>query len=115
MNVIDSPVKLILDEARLINDNIFNATRILLLFLHRYFQDGLQFRELQTILEISDGKLNNNLKNLEENGYLEKSIEKIDNKDINVYRITNLGRNYYTQFINWIHSMENLIKTEEKI
>ena len=77
-------LKKLIESSRKINSNIFNLNRIIILALIAYIRDGLQYRELKTILNVSDGKLQSNLNLLEDMGYIKKEKVNIDKKKITI-------------------------------
>ena len=96
----------IFESSQQIDENIFSLTKIILLFLNIYYRDGLQYRELKTMVKISDGKLISNLNKLTELELLEKEMVKIDKKELNFYRITVKGKQQVNLFLEWIDVMK---------
>jgi len=88
----DNLIKKIIEGYNKINSDSFTLTRIVILSLLTYFRDGLQFRELKNLLKISDGKLISNINKLNKMGYLIKEKITLDNKNLDVYIITENGR-----------------------
>ena len=72
---------------------VFNSIRLLILLLHYIYTDGIQFRELQAVLGISDGKLLADLGILLKSSYLQKHKTKLDNKELEFYTLSPKGKN----------------------
>ncbi len=96
-----------------INSKACTLNRSLILGLCSYFIDGLQFRELKTGLNISDGKLNANLKALTKINYLQEAETIIDKKKVKYFSITNKGKNELGKIIDWIELIKKLIEEDK--
>ena len=100
----------ILEVSNKINSSVFTMTRCLLLAFNIYFRDGLQYRELKTALNISDGKLASNLNFLVKMGYINKEDIKFDNKKLHMYTITNKGKEELKKILNWMDLIKKLLE-----
>jgi len=100
----------ILDYSNKINSSVLTITRCLLLTFNIYFRDGLQYRELKTALNISDGKLASNLNFLVKMGYINKKDIKFDNKKLHIYNITHKGKEELKKILNWMDSIKKLLE-----
>ncbi len=100
-------IETLLESSLAFDDKTITVVRSLILFILAFFRDGVQFREFQTSLKISDGKLISNLKFLTEMGYIKKEEVEIDGKKLDVYFITTQGRKEIEKISSW---MENLVK-----
>ncbi len=106
----DNLIKEIFDKKNQINSNAFTMTRCILLALNSYFIDGLQFRELKTALNISDGKLASNLNYLAKMGYINKNDIEFDNKKLHIYTITDKGEEELKKILNWMDLIKKLLE-----
>lgn len=106
----DQIIEKVIEKKNKINSNAFTLTRLSLLALHSYFLDGLQYRELKTALQISDGNLVSNLNYLIKMGYLIKNNAIFDNRKIHFYIITKSGREELDKIIEWIDSINKLLE-----
>jgi len=75
-------IKNLIENSKKINSRVFNLNRYMILALTFYIKDGLQFRELKALLNVSDGKLQSDLDNLKEMGYIQKIKVDLDNKKL---------------------------------
>lgn len=107
-------IYLLLEKSEKANSSTISLTRCLILTLLSYFIDGIQFRELQISLKISDGKLISNLNKLKELQYIEKFEEKINNKKIGVYTLTENGRKELERIIEWMELIKKVAKEGDK-
>lgn len=106
----DEDVKNFIDLSKKFNSKIFTVTRWILLTLISLFQDGIQYRDLKTTLRpISDGNLYSNLIFLESMKYLIKSKEKLDNREYDIYSITQQGRRELGKALKWIKLTDKII------
>ena len=80
-------VKELIENSNKINSNAFNLDRLMILALTSFIRDGLQYRELKALLNVSDGKLQSDLNNLREIGYIEKIKVDLDNKKVTIFMI----------------------------
>ncbi len=70
--------------------------------------DWIDFTEMKTILNITDGNLASHSSALEKGGYIEIKKEFVDKKPKTSYRLTNNGR---TAFKEHISSLEKIMRT----
>ncbi len=71
--------------------------------------DWIDFTEMKTILNITDGNLASHSNTLEKSGYIEIKKEFIGKKPKTSYRLTNNGR---TAFKEHLLSLEKLMRTK---
>lgn len=71
--------------------------------------DWIDFTEMKTILNITDGNLASHSNALEKSGYIEIKKEFVGKKPKTSYRLTNNGR---TAFKEHLHSLEKLMRTK---
>jgi len=95
-------ISLIANASKAINNSAITLTRCLILTYLSYSIDGLQYRELKTILGVSDGKLISNLKKLVTFDYIKKTEVELDNKKLDVYMITENGKRELKKIIDWM-------------
>ena len=105
----DDKILELLEESKKINGEVIALTRLLILALLSYFADGIQYRELKTALNISDGKLISNLRKLEKFGYVKKEEIKINRKRLDVYSITESGLRDYKRVLNWLTYLIDMV------
>ena len=103
-------MKELVQNSKKINSKAVSLTRCNLLALMKFNKDGLQFRELKAMLNLSDGKLKSNLDFLEEVGYIQKVQIKLDQRKMHIYLLTENGDNELKNMIRWI---KILVKIEE--
>lgn len=106
-------LKRIIEYSNKVNSKVFSLTRFLILAIISYIRDGVQFRVLKNLLNISDGKLQADLENLNEMGYIEKLKVDLDNKKVTIYMITNSGRNEIKKIISWIEIIKKMKDTKD--
>lgn len=99
-------IKRLIENSNKINSKVFNITRCAILALTLYIRDGLQYREFKTLLNISDGKLQSDLENLREMGYIQKIKVELDKKIITIYMITEFGIKELEKISSWINVIE---------
>lgn len=93
----------LLEEAAALNSKIITLPRIqLLTILSDYHPEGVEFRELQASLGMSDGKLLSNLYALEDMGYIESQEVKVENKTLTAYTLTGSGLADWTRAKRWL-------------
>ena len=101
-------IKNLIENSKKINSKAFTLTRCILLALMNFNKDGLQFRELKPLLNISDGKLKSNLDFLEEVEYIQKVQILLDRKKLHIYFITEEGQSELKNMANWMKILVNL-------
>lgn len=106
----DELIKKIFEIKNQINSDTFTLTRCILLALNSYFIDGLQYRELKTALNISDGNLASNLNYLIKMGYINKNDMIFDNKKLRYYTITDKGSKELKKILNWMELIKKLLE-----
>ena len=104
----------IINYSNKISSVIFNRSRITRLTLLSHSIDGLQFRELKALLNISDGKLKSDLDNLADIGYIEASKVKLDQKKVSLFIITENGIKDLKKLISWFNLIKSVIKEDVK-
>jgi len=102
-------IQMLLEASNSINRNTVSFTRCLILALLAYFVDGLQYRELKSALDISDGKLASNLKPLKRLGYIRKEEVKLDRKRLDVYYLTQQGKRELDKITKWTEIVQNVV------
>lgn len=101
-------IRYIVENSKKINSKALTLTRCMLLTLMWFNEDGLPFRELKTILGISDGKLKSNLDFLQEVGYIKKIPIKLDQKDMHIYMVEDSGKNELRKIIKWVEFIKEV-------
>ena len=71
--------------------------------------DWVDFTEMKTLLNITDGNLASHSSALEKSSYIEIKKEFVGKKPKTSYRVTNLGR---ASFVSHLNSLEKLFKTK---
>lgn len=71
--------------------------------------DWVDFTEMKTLLNITDGNLASHSSALEKSTYIEIKKEFVGKKPKTSYRVTNLGR---ASFVSHLNSLEKLFKTK---
>ena len=103
-------IHLLLEASETLSDQTVSVTRCTILALLAFFVGGVQYRELKTALNISDGKLFSNLKILKKLGYIEKAEVEIDNKKVDIYSLNAKGRKELTKITQWMKIIEKVAK-----
>ena len=101
-------IKDIVENSKRIRPKAFNLTRCTLLALMTFNKDGLQYRELKSLLSISDGKLKSNLDFLLDVGYIKKIPIRLDQKDMHIFMIDEIGEKELKKIVEWVEIMKNL-------
>jgi len=101
-------VYLLLDASERLNTRTVSLTRCLILALLSYFVDGVQYRELKTALKLSDGKLIANLNLLRTMGYIRKSEADANQRKIDVYSLTEKGKNELSKIVEWMKLIQTV-------
>lgn len=91
-----------LEDSIKLNDKIMSTSRFLLLVILFYSVDGLQFREIKSALNVSDGWLSSNLKPLINMKYVHEIKTTIDDEKVTIYILTNLGKRELFKFFEWM-------------
>jgi DNA-binding PadR family transcriptional regulator len=93
----------LLSDATALNPQLVSLPRIQLMQVLRLFdQDGIEFRELQARMGMSDGKLLSNLYALRDLGVLEERKAAVERKTITTYQITEAGRAEWDRARAWL-------------
>ncbi len=71
--------------------------------------DWIDFTEMKSLLDITDGNLASHSSSLEKGGYIEIKKEFVGKKPKTSYRVTNTGR---AAFVSHLNSLEKLIKSK---
>jgi Winged helix DNA-binding domain len=71
--------------------------------------DWIDFTEMKTLLNITDGNLASHSSALEKGAYIEIKKEFVGKKPKTSYRVTNIGR---ASFVSHLNSLEKLFKTK---
>ena len=71
--------------------------------------DWVDFTEMKTLLDITDGNLASHSSALEKGAYIEIKKEFVGKKPKTSYRITNLGRE---SFVSHLNTLEKLFKSK---
>ncbi|MCK4380621.1 MAG: transcriptional regulator [Candidatus Lokiarchaeota archaeon] len=107
-NYSENLIKKIVENSKRIKPKAFNLTRCTLLALMAYNKDGLQYRELKKILDISDGKLKSNLDYLQDVEYIRKIPIRLDKKEMHIYMIEDSGISELKKIIQWTEFLRNV-------
>ncbi len=86
-----------------------------LAMLDYYGGDGVSYQDIKDALKLEDGSLGPNLMWLKENGYVESKEEKVEDKTIVVYYITNPGKQACNSVKQWHGSIFIHPEKKEKI
>lgn len=98
----------LIEQSKALNEKSLSLTRCLLMALMKFNEDGIQFRELKTILNISDGKLKSNLDFLEEVNYIKKVQVQLDQKKMHIYMLTEAGKKEIKKLVEWIQIFQKV-------
>jgi DNA-binding MarR family transcriptional regulator len=104
----EDQIQKLLDLSDKLSSKTVTLTRCLIMGLLAYFTDGIQYRELKTALKMSDGKLIANLNELKTTGYIGKSEVQVDQRTIDVYSLTEKGRNELNKIVEWMKTIEKI-------
>ena len=108
-------VKELIEKSNKINSSAFNLSRLMILALTSFIRDGLQYRELKALLNVSDGKLQSDLDNLKEMGYIEKIKVDLDNKKATIYMIKDPGKKELLKIILWINIIKKMTERKKDV
>ena len=103
----EDEIQKLLDLSDKLSSKTVTLTRCLILGLF-YFADGIQYRELKSALKMSDGKLIANLNELKNIGDIAKSEVQVDQRTIDIYSLTERGRNELNKIIEWMKTIEKI-------
>lgn len=94
----------LISEAKALNSKVFSLIRMQLLSsLAELGEDGATYRELKATLDLSDGALFSNLKSLEEMRYLKSETVRVENKELESFRITPEGLAQWNRVKDWLY------------
>ncbi len=97
------PLKTQMQEAAALNAKVVSLPRLQLLRILEYFHpDGIEFRELQSAMNMSDGKLLSNLYALRDFGYLRPEEVKVENKTLTIYNLSPSGLAEWQRTRHWL-------------
>ena len=98
--------KILLTSAKL-NKKVVSVIRCnILILLYRYEIDGLEYRELKSLLGLSDGNLISNIRYLLKVQYVEKKTMEVNqNKSIDIYKITPTGKEAFSKVLDWMNEL----------
>jgi len=105
----DEELQNIIESRKKIINAAFTSSRVLILTLLQHFKIGIQYRELKNTLNLSDGNLFSNLKNLIDMGYIEEETIQFDTRPLKIYQITSKGEKELSKIMEWIISIKKLI------
>ena len=106
--MVEDEIQKLLELSDKLSGKTVTLTRCLILGLLSYFADGIQYRELKSSLKMSDGKLIANLNELKTMGYIGKSEVQVDQRTVDVYSLTEKGRNELSKIIEWMKTIEKI-------
>jgi DNA-binding MarR family transcriptional regulator len=93
----------IINEAHALNSKLFSLIRLeLMANLAIFREDGITYRELKSALGLSDGVLFSNLQALQGMGYVSFSTIKLENKELQLWKITPDGLNEWKNVRKWL-------------
>ncbi len=104
----EDEIQKLLELSDKLSGKTVTLARCLILGLLAYFADGIQYRELKNALKMSDGKLIANLNELKTMGYIGRSEVQVDQRTIDVYSLTEKGRNELNKIIEWMKTIEKI-------
>lgn len=95
----------LLEESAFLNARIVSLPRLQVLgVLSVYDRDGMEFRELQAHMGMSDGKLLSNLYALRDLGMIHEEKTHMENKTLTTYRMTDDGRHEWDRTRSWLRA-----------
>jgi DNA-binding PadR family transcriptional regulator len=93
----------LLNDARSLNSKVFSLARLeILSSLATLGRESVTYRELKTALGISDGALYSNLTALQKMGYVKLEKVKVENKELDSFRITPAGLEEWKTAMAWL-------------
>ena len=93
----------LVEESKALNSSVFSLIRLQLLSsIASVGRDGVTYRELKAVLDVTDGALYTNLKVLEENGYVKSQKITLEGKALESYQITPEGVLVWGHTKNWL-------------
>lgn len=103
----EKKLKELLEKYSSINSKIFTPTRLLILNLLKFHKDGLQFREFQESIHISDGNLYSNLELLKSLSLINSEKVDLDNKSIEIYTLSIEGLTELNKINKWLKDLQD--------
>ena len=103
-------IKRLFDTSKRVNSKTVSLVRTLILVLIGYSVDGIQYRELRAALKISDGQLTSNLNQLVAMTSLGKQEATLDNRKVDIYVLTEEGKDELDRIGQWMNSVQNVVK-----
>jgi DNA-binding MarR family transcriptional regulator len=96
----------LIEESKALNSSVFSLIRLqLMTSIASVGQDGVAYRELKAVLNVTDGALYTNLKVLEENGYIKSKTITLEGKELESYQITQEGLLAWEHTKNWLKKL----------
>lgn len=97
------------------NNNLLNTSKIFdakirIQMIASLYVSDLTFNQLKKICRCSDGNMTTHTKKLINEEYVIVKKEFKDNKPLTTYHLTEKGR---SEFVNYVNTLNNLIKGEE--
>lgn len=103
-------IRMLSETSKTLNSNVIALTRCLILAYLSFSVDGVLYRELKAVLEISDGKLASNLKQLTSMNFVTKEEITLDNKKLDLYRLTPDGKNELIKIKKWMELISDILR-----
>jgi len=96
----------LIEESKALNSSIFSLIRLQLLSsIASVGKDGVSYRELKAVLQVSDGALYTNLKFLEETMYVTSKKINLEGKELESYQITPEGQQAWEHINDWLKKL----------
>jgi DNA-binding PadR family transcriptional regulator len=96
----------LIEESKALNSSIFSLIRLQLLSsIASVGKDGVSYRELKAVLQVTDGALYTNLKSLEETGYVTSKKITLEGKELETYQITQEGQQAWDHIKDWLKKL----------
>ena len=93
----------LLADASAVNPHLVSLPRVQLMQALRFYdRDGVEFRELQARMGMSDGKLLANLYALRDMGFLREGKARMERKTVTTYSMTDAGRTEWDRARAWL-------------
>lgn len=105
----------LLEESSVLDSKVFSQIRLLLLaVLEIHDRDGISYRELKAGLNVSDGVLYFNLKELGKMGYIEEEQVNFEEKKLTSYYITEQGKEEWNKIRVWLSKFLKNVGDDKK-
>ena len=96
----------LIEESKALNSSIFSLIRLQLLSsIASVGKDGVSYRELKTVLQVTDGALYTNLESLKETGYITSKKISLEGKALETYQITQEGQQVWEHIKDWLKKL----------